>query len=130
MGAQGPTGSFGSQGPTGSVGGWTVFRQVWFDHDQANIRSDEMYKVSEVATYLQQNPSIRLGIDTIDDPYTTNDYRRTLAQRRVDAVRNALINAGLPADKIHKGSIGLTRYQCSEDTDMCRQVGMLIRTEN
>jgi len=89
-----------------------------------------MYKVSEVATYLQQNPSIRVGIDTIADPYTTSDYRRTLAQRRVDAVRNALINAGLPADKIQDGRIGQTRYTCSENTNECRRVGMLIRNDN
>jgi outer membrane protein OmpA-like peptidoglycan-associated protein len=130
VGEQGATGAMGAQGPTGLVGGWTVFREVWFKHNQVNIRSDEMYKVSEVATYLQQNPSIRVGIDTFNDPYTTDNYNRTLAQRRVDAVRDALINAGLPAHKIQRGIIGQTRYQCSENTDECRRVGMLIRNDN
>jgi len=130
MGAQGPTGSIGAQGPTGSVGDWTVFREVWFEHDQVSIRSDEMYKVSELATHLQQNPSIRVGIDTFNDPYTTDNYNRTLAQRRVDAVRDALLNAGLPAHKIQRGIVGQTRYRCSENTDECRRVGMLIRSDN
>jgi len=107
-----------------------VFSQVWFEHDQSNIRSDEMYKVSDMAAYLKHNPSVRLGIDTINDPYSTDVYNESLAQRRVNAVRDALINAGLPADKIQKGLVGLTRYKCSENTDECRRVGMLIRSEN
>jgi outer membrane protein OmpA-like peptidoglycan-associated protein len=115
----------GAQGPTGLVGGWTAFRDVWFDSNQANIRSSEMNKVSEVATYMRQNPSLKVGINDYADPRGTDAYNQALGQRRVDAVRDALINAGLPANKIQRGTFGESRFQCNESIDACRRVGVL-----
>jgi len=131
MGFQGPT---GLQGQTGLVEGWSLLREVQFDLNEVTIRSDEMYKISETATYMQQNPSIsRLAIDTwtAEDPNTTDQYIRRLGQRRVDAVRDALINAGLPAYKIQPmGGIRQTQIQCNEDLVECRRVGMLVNSAN
>jgi len=119
----------GATGPTGLVG-WTAFREVWFDSGQANIRPSEMNTVSDVATYMRQNPSLKVGLDTYADTRGTDAYNQALGQRRVDAVRDALINAGLPANKIQTGAFGETRYQCNESADGCRRVGVLIRTDN
>jgi outer membrane protein OmpA-like peptidoglycan-associated protein len=134
MGAQGPTGSFRAQGPADAVGGWVVLKEVWFDFDQTSIPSNEMLKVSDAVSYLQQNPSVRVGIDNFDNPYNTEQENRTLAQRRVNAVRAALVNAGLPADRIQRGVITRNRYQCNDDSagnsDECRRVGVLINRGN
>jgi outer membrane protein OmpA-like peptidoglycan-associated protein len=134
MGAQGPTGSFSAQGPTGSGEGWILFKEVVFDYDQMNIPSKEMDKVSDTVNYLQQNPSFRVGIDNFTNPNNTETENLTLAQRRVDAVRAALINAGLPADRLRKGVITRTRYQCNDNSplnmDECRRVGVLINKGN
>jgi len=139
MGAQGPTGSFGPQGSVSTAGGWVIYREVWFDYDQATIRPDEMHKVSEVATYLKLNPSFRFGIDMYDDPYSTDPYKQDLGKRRVDAVRSALINAGLSADKIEKGGIDRTKLNCGEDmntlnaqqnNNVCHRVGVLVNRGN
>jgi len=129
MGSTGPAGVMGAQGPTRSVEGWTSFNEVRFDLNQTYIRTDEMYKVSDVVTYIQKNPSHRVGIDTFADPIGTDPYNVSLGQRRVDAVRDALINAGLPASKITKGGIGQARFQCSESSDGCRRVGMMIKND-
>jgi len=111
-----------------------VLREVWFEYDQAYIQSSEMKKVSEVATYLERNPSVRVGIDTFNDPNATDAFSRDLLQRRVAAVRDALINAGLPAYKIQTGGIDHVRYACNRMSDqnanVCRRVGMLIRDNN
>ncbi len=107
-----------------------MFKEVWFERGKAIVGSDEMYKVSEVVTYIQQNPSIRVGIDTFSDPDVATPYDRALRQRRVDAVRDALINAGLPAYKLQANDIGLTRYSCTESFDQCRRVGVLINSGN
>jgi outer membrane protein OmpA-like peptidoglycan-associated protein len=116
----------GAQGPSGLVlvEGWSVLREVRFNYNQANIRSDQAYKVSEVVSYMQQNPSLRVGIDSFDP------YNQALGQRRVDAVRDALINAGLPAYKIQQGGTSQSQFQCSENFDQCRRVGVLINSGN
>jgi OOP family OmpA-OmpF porin len=134
MGAQGPIGSFTAQGPTGTAEGWILFKEVVFEYDQTNVPSMEMSKVSDTVDYLQQNPSVRVGIDNFTNPNNTESVNTTMAQRRVDAVRAALINAGLPADRIQKGVITRTRYQCNDNTlknaDECRRVGVLINKGN
>ena len=87
-----------------------------------------MNKVSEVATYMQQNPSLKVGIDATN-PRGIDAYNQALGQRRFAAVRDALINAGLPANKTQRSTIGEARNQCNDSIDACRRVGMMIRTD-
>jgi len=116
-----------------------MFKEVWFDYDVATIRQDEMHKVREVATYIRQNPSTRVGIDSFYDPYSTDPYKQDLGERRVNAVRNALINAGLPESNIQRTGIERTKFACGEnmntlnaqqDNNVCHRVGVLINSGN
>jgi hypothetical protein len=56
------------------------------------VRSDSN-KAREIATYTDQNPSFRVAIDGSN-------------ARQVGNVRNALIDAGVPAYKIQTGAFG------------------------
>ena len=123
-GAQGPTGAIGAQGPAGLVGHWTSFRDFWFEFDRADIRSSETSKVSDVAMYMQQNPSLQVGIDGSMDPRGTDPRNLDLSNRRVGAVRDALILAGVPAYRIQTGAFG--DAQLTRD----RRVEVLIITGN
>lgn len=105
-GAQGPAGWSGPQGPVGIVDRWTSYRRFTFDYKRADIHASDMRQVSEIAEYLTQNPSLRLGIDGSTDPRVTDRRVRDLAERRVDAVRNALILEGVPAYQIKTGAFG------------------------
>jgi outer membrane protein OmpA-like peptidoglycan-associated protein len=98
MGAQGPAGPQGAQGRVGVVGRWTAYRDFTFRYARTDVPSDEMSTVSEIASYMAQNPSLRLGID--------GSGNENLSGRRVDSVRDALIQAGVPAYKIQMGAFG------------------------
>jgi hypothetical protein len=100
-GPTGPTGTAGPQGATGSTGTagvagvvpcWVSYRVFSFDAGKSEVRDIDSTMVAEIATYLQKNPSLQLGIDGGTDTILSN--------LRVDAVRTALIKAGVPADKI------------------------------
>lgn len=130
MGATGPTGLAGRTYASRSYVEWTSFSEVWFDRNQDGIRPGEDQKVLDVAAYLRQNPSLRVGIDVFQDPNYTDKYNQSLGERRVEAVRDALLKAGLPANKIQKGGIGQARFQCNETIDACRRVGVLIKNDN
>jgi outer membrane protein OmpA-like peptidoglycan-associated protein len=54
---------------------------------------------------MNQNPSLRLGIDGSMDPSGT-ERSQDLSDRRVNTVRDALIQAGVPAHRIQAGSFG------------------------
>lgn len=142
-GSQGVTGSTGSQGMTGSQGttgaqgqpgvsssqvppgtnpgpGWVSLREIVFEYDKANIPSSEMGKITEIATYLNDNPGVRLGIDgTTDLRRGANRYNVPLSQQREANVRNALIRAGVPANKIETGSFAAERPACVNPAENC-----------
>jgi outer membrane protein OmpA-like peptidoglycan-associated protein len=134
-GAQGAAGMAGVQGPTGLTGAqgqaaagtatptqWIALRDIMFDYDRPEIRSSEMHKASEIAAYVRQNPSVRLGIDGSTDLLRgTNQYNAALSQQRVANVRDALIQAGVSADRIEMGAFGARRVNCNESTEQCSQ---------
>ena len=45
-----------------------------FDYDRADIRYSESRKPAEIAAYVSQNPSVRLGIDGYTDSRSTSQY--------------------------------------------------------
>ena len=116
-GAQGQAGVTGAQGRPGVAGAanpapagtsWTSLRDIMFDYNRAEIRPTEMSKIADIATYSNQNPSARLGIDgTTDLLRGTNQYNLGLSQQRIANVREALIRAGVSADRIETGGSAL-----------------------
>lgn len=138
-GAMGPAGPMGAQGPAGPAGPqaaaakqWSSFKNFLFDTDKSDIRANETSKVSDIAAYMQENPSVRVGIDGYADPRGTDLYNQSLSERRVDAIRDALVRAGVSGDKIKTGAFGEQRRQCNESSEACwqsdRRVEVLIST--
>jgi len=136
-GPPGPTGMTGAQGATGLTGtrgqagttapapgasetGWISLRDIMFDFDTADIRPSEMNKISEVAAYLKQNPSVRVGIDgSTDLSRGINRYNVDLSGRRIANVRDALIETGISSDRIETGRFGAERVKCDESDEQC-----------
>ena len=129
-GAQGPAGPAGPQaqanpvGPQAQAGAakqWSSFKDFLFDTDKSDIRPDETSKVTDIAAYMKQNPSVQVGIDGYADPRGTDKHNQALSQRRVNAIRDALVKAGVASDKIKTGALGEQRLQCNESTAACLQ---------
>jgi peptidoglycan-associated lipoprotein len=140
-GRMGPAGPMGAQGPAGPAGAqaaaakqWSSFRDFLFDFDKSAVRSNEMSKVTDIAAYMKQNPSARVGIDGHTDPRGTDAFNQGLSERRVKAIRDALLKAGVPGDKIHTGAFGESQPKCNESTEACwqrdRRVEVLIGTDS
>jgi peptidoglycan-associated lipoprotein len=133
-GMQGPTGSAGAAGAPSAMVRWTSFKDILFDFDKSDLRANETSKVSEIATYMQQNPSVKVGIDGHTDPRGTDKYNQALSERRVSVIRAALMRAGVPDDKIHTGAFGESRPICGDPTEACwqrdRRVEVLLTTDS
>ena len=143
-GSQGPPGMTGAQGPAGMAGArspapagtvWASLKDFTFDYDRTDIRSAEVNQPSEIAGYVRQNPSVRLGIDGSTDLLRgTNQYNAGLSQRRVATVRDALIRAGVSPDRIETGTFAVQRAGCSNAVERCAQrdglVEVLARSAN
>ena len=137
-GVQGPAGLTGAQGATASSTApavrWTTLKDFMFDYDRSDIRYSESRKPAEIATYMTQNPTLRLGIDGYTDSRGSSQYNLPLSQRRVTTVRDALIQAGVPADRIETGTFGTDRLMCNPSNEQCSardgRVEVLVRASN
>jgi outer membrane protein OmpA-like peptidoglycan-associated protein len=132
MGAQGPAGPMGPQATVAEIKNWATFSNFLFDTDKSDIRANETSKVSDVAAYMKQNPSAQVGIDGFADPRGTDPYNQALSERRVNAIRDALVSAGVATGRIRTGAFGEQRVKCHESTEACwqsdRRVEVLMGT--
>ena len=85
---------------------WTSYRDVWFQNNSAEIQGSEHSKLAEVATYMKANPSLEIGIDGSLDARGTNAGDRDLSDRRVKAIRDSLVQAGVSSSNIKFGAFG------------------------
>jgi outer membrane protein OmpA-like peptidoglycan-associated protein len=125
MGAQGPAGQqgvAGAAGPRGADAVWLTMPDILFEFDKAVIRQEEAPKIKELADFLKKSDSVVLRLDGHTDPRGTDRYNATLSERRVAAVRKALIDAGAPPDRIDIAAYGEKRLKCDQKTEECFQL--------
>jgi peptidoglycan-associated lipoprotein len=79
---------------------------VHFAFDSAVIRDSEHANLQAVATELQQNPNEQLEVDGNCDERGTDEYNRSLGERRALAAREALAGMGIDASRVHEISYG------------------------
>ena len=148
QGPAGPAGPQGPQGPSGPQGAAAMapapvvrevpkelesFSNVTFDFDKADIRPGELDKIKAVATYMQQNPNLQLGLAGHTDPQGTYEHNRPLSERRNKAVTDALVEAGVPKDRIRTAGLADRIRNCNEKTEDCfaqnRRVEFFFRSQ-
>lgn len=82
---------------------------VHFELDRSTIRPNEKSKVEAVASYLKANAGTELLIEGHCDERGTDGYNLGLGERRALALREALVGAGIAADRIQTVSYGEAR---------------------
>ena len=79
---------------------------IHFAYDSAVIRKSERANLDAVAQALKSDSSTKLLIEGNCDERGTEEYNRALGERRADAARNALVKAGISADRIMTKTFG------------------------
>jgi peptidoglycan-associated lipoprotein len=81
------------------------FQPVYFGFDSYSVEPPESSKIQQVSSRLS-SASDRLIIAGFTDERGTQEYNRGLGERRAQAVRQALIDAGIASDRIQTVSFG------------------------
>ncbi|GAB6060853.1 OmpA family protein [Desulfonatronum parangueonense] len=93
-----------------------VFRNINFDFDRSNIRSEFVPVLREAAEIIKARP----GRTVVVDGHTCNigpaDYNMGLSQRRAASVRDFLVNEGVAAERIQTLAFGLTAPRFDNNT--------------
>ena len=82
---------------------------LYFDFDSATVKSSEQSKLSAVASALQSDSSAKLLIEGNCDERGTEEYNRSLGERRAMAAREALAGMGVSAARVATRSYGEDR---------------------
>jgi peptidoglycan-associated lipoprotein len=79
---------------------------VHFDLDSTVLKSSEKAKVAVVADYLKANATEAVEVGGHCDERGTEEYNRSLGERRALAVREDLVGLGIAPDRIDTISYG------------------------
>ena len=82
---------------------------VYFDYDSSAIRSGEQSKLAAIASALKSDASAKLLIEGNCDERGTEEYNRSLGEKRALSAREALANQGVDAGRIATRSYGEDR---------------------
>jgi peptidoglycan-associated lipoprotein len=82
---------------------------IYFDLDSSAIRSDDQTKLEAVASALKSDASAKLLIEGDCDERGTEEYNRSLGERRALAAREALATRGVDPGRIATRSFGEDR---------------------
>lgn len=77
-----------------------VLRGVHFAFDSYALDSKAMGILNEVASILKSRPGVTVTLEGWTDSIGTDAYNKGLSQRRADAVKNYLIQQGIPAQNL------------------------------
>jgi len=94
---------------------------AFFDYDKYDIRPDAQAVLSRDASYLVAHTNFNILIGGYCDERGSNEYNLALGQKRADAAKNALVNAGVAAGRIRVISYGKEKPFCTESTEECWQ---------
>jgi outer membrane protein OmpA-like peptidoglycan-associated protein len=85
---------------------------VYFDTAKTDVTPDLPNEVGALKTYMEANPTARLGVSGFNDPRGDAAFNAELSKNRAQNVAAALAALGLPADRID-----LVKPVDSTDTD-------------
>ena len=77
-----------------------TFGDVLFDFDQANLKANSRDSVTTLANYLIKNPDRKVIVEGYTDSKGSASYNQGLSERRANAVKNALVRAGVEPSRI------------------------------
>jgi len=95
--------------------------QVLFETDSAVIAGSQSALLEQTATILNACPTIAFEIAGHTDSVGSNAYNDDLSQRRVDAVRLALVALGVDAERLTSVGYGETLPVATNETAAGRQ---------
>lgn len=82
------------------------FPTVYYAYDSEALNSSETAKLDFVVDYMIKNPEVLLTVKGHCDERGTEEYNRTLGERRAISVKDYLANAGIDDSRMRTLSFG------------------------
>ena len=96
-------------------------KDVYFDYDKYDVRADQQMALQGDIAFLKEHSNITLTIQGHCDERGSTEYNLALGDNRAGAVKNALVQGGISADRIGTISMGKEQPFCTESNEACWQ---------
>ena len=94
---------------------------VLFDTAKSSLRPMAREKLAKVAGIVSGHPGLRLDVEGHTDSVGGDDYNQRLSEQRGAAVRDYLMQQGMPVSSVTAKGFGKTQPVASNDTAQGRQ---------
>lgn len=94
---------------------------VLFDLNEAELKPAGLRTVERLAEFMKEYPERRVRVEGYTDSTGEADYNQQLSERRAEAVRNALMLAGIQPSRVEVQGFGEQYPVASNDTSSGRQ---------
>lgn len=105
------------------AGGNWVLKNIHYDFDKANIRSDAAVILDNVVSIMKQNPSLKIELSSHTDSRGNDAYNQRLSQQRAESAVAYLVSKGIERNRLQAKGYGESRLlnncgngiDCSEE---------------
>jgi len=94
---------------------------VFFDYDQSAVRDDGRAPLQKNADWLKRWTSTQVTVEGHADARGSSEYNLALGSRRATAVKDYLVNLGIPGNRITVVSKGKEQPFCTAESEECWQ---------
>ncbi|HTU60200.1 MAG TPA: OmpA family protein, partial [Polyangiales bacterium] len=94
---------------------------VLFATNKYTLKPDAQVSLAKVATILTLYPNLKVQVEGYTDSTGSPAYNQTLSENRADAVRDFLVQNGVPQDNVTAQGYGATNFVADNSTAAGRQ---------
>jgi peptidoglycan-associated lipoprotein len=99
----------------------SIFKDVLFDYDKYDIKSEARPALDAVAAYLSGNKGINIVVEGHCDDRGTNEYNLALGERRAKSAKNYMTSLGVSPDRMIVITFGEEKPVCTAQNESCWQ---------
>jgi outer membrane protein OmpA-like peptidoglycan-associated protein len=105
---------------------------IYYDYDRWDILPESETELDKLATFMSQNPDIKVELSSHTDSRGSKEYNQKLSERRAQSAVDYIISKGIAADRITAKGYGETMpvNKCNDNVPCTPQeLRMNRRTE-
>ena len=108
------------------VGDKFVLKNVYFDYNKSNLRSESVNELNILKEFLVNNPTVRVEVSAHTDNRGTANYNYSLSDSRANSVMEWLISNGIDAGRLTSKGYGFDQPIAPNDTEENRQLNRRV----
>ena len=109
--------------------GEVVHADVYFDFKSTRLRADAARLLQDKAALMERTSTWAVLVQGYADRQGPAEYNKRLAQQRADAVRQFLVELGVPETTVKVVTIGQEGALCDEPSRECQQLNRRVHLE-